>query len=277
MKINDQLRFAHPVLSPLTGDFADFVLDLNVQISEVPSTSELSLSCTINSEHPNFNKALNDGAITCYGNIVCQETYYNEFHILNVGTTNINIHPGLLRGRTRLRAICVTTEKLDVSMWENIHNEFNDIACLIPPSSLIGMSEEFIFHVGLDKLRPFESIFRLIKNDSLDEDKIAVAVDQQYIRIGAPTHLYTTINALRNSPATRDILLNSIYFASTMEVLMHIKNDLNGFDDKWWFRVFSARCTHLGIDIENADVLESTQTLLNQSLGRLHKLQSLME
>ena len=277
MKINDQLRFVHPVLSPVTGDFSDFVLDLEVQISEVPLTGELSLSCSIMTQHQDFNNALNKGDIICFGNLICRNTYYNEFHSLNPKTTNINIQPGLLRGRTTFRTICTARNQLDVSGWENIHNEFDKRSCVNSKSSLIGMSDEFVFEVGRDKLQPFESIFRLIKDDALNEDTIAVDVDKQYIRIAAPTNLYLSINALRNTPLTRDILLNSIYFAATMEVLSFIQSEPNGFEDKWWFRVFSARCNHLGIDIENQDILKSTQILLNQSLGKLHKLQSMME
>lgn len=277
MKINDQLRFVHPVLSPVTGDFGEFNLDLEVQISEVPSTGELSLSCIITTQHEDFNRALSDGVIACYGNLVCRNTYYNEFHSLNEKITNINIQPGLLRGRTSLRTICTAKNQIDVSSWKNIHHEFDKNSCLISEYSLIGLSDEYVFEVGLDKLQPFESIFRLIKDDALNEDTIAVDVDKQYIRIAAPTKLYRSINALRNTPPTRDILLNSIYFSATMEVLSLIQSEPNAFDDKWWYRVFSARCNHLGIDLENQEILKSTQILLNQSLGKLHKLQSLME
>lgn len=277
MKINDSERFAHPILSPTTEDFGDSALILSVEILERPATSELTLRCTLATDHSDFAEALENDAIACSANIVCLDTFYNAFHPIDLGLTEITVKPGMLRGRTSIKAICTTTQGLDVAAWAGLHNEFDKVACKIPEKTVLGLSEEFVIDVGLDKLRPFESIFRLVKQDTLEPDRISIDVDSQYILIAAPKELYFTINALRNSPTTRDVLLNSVYFAATLEVLTMIKEDPGSFEGQWWFRVFQARCVRLGLDIANTDLLEGAQILLNQPLGRLVKLQGLME
>src|SRR5690606_7666850 len=127
------------------------------------------------------------------------------------------------------------------------------------------------------KLRPMESIFRLARNDTLEEGEIAVDVDGQCIRINAAPKLFSTISALRHKSVTRDILLNSVYLSASLQVMALIQDDPTSFEDKWWFRVFSARCTQLGIRVEDAELLRSVQLLLNRPLSRLDSVMDYAE
>lgn len=277
MKINDQLRFSHPVLSADTSDLGEFTLGINITVSEIPETSALSLICKLETGHPDFRRALDEGYISCFANIICLDTFYNQFHPLTPTETTVTVPPGLLRGRAQVRAIAVATKDLDISSWQYVHEEFNNISCLITKNSVVGLSEEFPIDVGLDKLRSLESIFRLVRQDSIAEGQIAVDIDTQYIRISAPPALYSTIHALRNLPTTRDVLLNSVYLSAVLEVLALVKSEPTGFEDKWWFRVFRARCTRLGIDLEDNDLLKSAQQLLGSPLAKLRTLQEHLE
>ena len=277
MKINNQLRFPHPVLSPFTEDFGESSIALEIVVEEVPSTSALTLRCTLQCEHSQLNTLRERDLVHCYANVVCLETYFNEFFPLSKSETSIEIEPGLLRGLTRVRPICIAAADVDVGEWDDVHAEFSKESCRIPKSGIIAIGEEFRLDVGLDKLRPMESIFRLAKKDTLEEGEVAVDIETQYIRINASPELYSTITELRNLPATRDVLLNSVYLAATLEVLALIGDDPQMLEDKWWFRVFRARCTQLGLDPENIDLLYGTQLLLNRPLQRLQRLKEIVE
>lgn len=277
MKINDQLRFPHPVLGPFTEDFGEFSISMDILVEEVPATSALTLRCTFRCEHPQLNTSRENGLVDCFANVVCLATYFNEFFPLSNSETRIDIEPGLLRGLTRIRPICVAAEDIHVDGWEDVHPEFNSESCRIPKAGIVAVGEEFLLDVGLDKLRPMESIFRLAKKDTLEEGEIAVDIETQYIRINASPELYATITELRNLPATRDVLLNSVYLAATLEVLSLIDDDPQTLEDRWWFRIFSARCTQLGLDPETADLLDGTQLLLNRPLHRLQRLREIIE
>src|SRR5690606_2792100 len=179
MKINDSLRFAHPVFSKATKDFGDYTLDFTVQISESLATGALSLACSLSTDHPQFRQAIAVGHVRSYLNIVCRDTYFNEFRDLNLGETVVEVSPGLLRGRTSLRVICIAAKSLDVTGWNGLDREFPRSSCHIGPPSVVALSEGRLLDVGLDKIRPLSSIFRLEKYDNLEEDTIAVRIDSQ--------------------------------------------------------------------------------------------------
>src|SRR5690606_13093037 len=107
MKINDRLRFPHPVLSPFTEDFGEAGLSLEIMVEEVPATSALTLRCVLNCEHPQLNRSRESGLVECYANVVCLETYFNELYPLSGTEARIEIEPGLLRGLTRVRPVCI--------------------------------------------------------------------------------------------------------------------------------------------------------------------------
>ena len=277
MKVNERLRFPHPVLNPFSDDFGVFGMSLDITVEEIPSTSALSLNCILQCDHKQLNEFRASGDVKCYANVICLGTYFNEFHELTGDRTSLEIAPGLLRGTTIVRPICVAATRVDVGTWEGVHFEFSKASCAVPKHGVIAIGDEFRLDVGLDKLRPMESIFRLARKETLEEGEIAIDLETQYIRINAAPNLYATITALRNIPATRNVLLNSVYFAATLEVLSLIGDDSETFQDRWWFRVFIARCTQLAIDPTRCDLLEATQILLNRPLARLHKLEEIVE
>jgi hypothetical protein len=277
MKLNDEERFPYPVLAPFTDDFLESTITFEVDVEEVPATSALSLLCTLKLDHNDLIATIQEGMVACYVNVVCRSTYFNEFYDISLDRTRIEVPPGLLRGPAQVRAVLLAKADLDLRRWRSIHPEFPETSRFVKKASVIAVSDEFRLDIGLDKLRPMESIFRLARSESLEEGEIAVDVDGQCIRINAAPKLFATINALRHTSVTKDILLTSVYFCASLQVMSLIQDDPHSFEDKWWFRVFSARCTQLDIRNEDGELLRNAQLMLNRPLGRLHNLEEVAE
>jgi hypothetical protein len=61
-----------------------------------------------------------------------------------------------------------------------------------------------------------------------------------------------------------------------MEVLNNLRDgDVAAFEGKKWFRVFSAKCQHLGIDPGKNDIWQDAQTLLQMPFAEINKLENM--
>ena len=55
---------------------------------------------------------------------------------------------------------------------------------------------------------------------------------------------------MRGSAAGKLALLNGVYLPAVMVVLASVSEGSGHYQNRRWFTVFSAKCTHLGIDLE---------------------------
>src|SRR5690606_2984611 len=107
MKINDQQRYPHPVLTTFTDDFLNSTITFAVEVEEVPATTTLYLTCTLEADNSDLIASIRDGYVGSYVNIVCLPTYFNEFYEISLGTSTVDVAPGLLRGQTQVSALLV--------------------------------------------------------------------------------------------------------------------------------------------------------------------------
>ena len=53
-----------------------------------------------------------------------------------------------------------------------------------------------------------------------------------------------------------------------MEVLSTLQQDPGPYQDKRWFKVFNAKCTHENINLDNPELLKDAQRLFRSPLQR---------
>ncbi|MCD9122285.1 hypothetical protein [Cupriavidus sp. UGS-1] len=272
MRLSDDTRFPHPVLSPFTGDFTSGEFNIDFRVEENRETGSLSLDYRISLTEPGIKSLLesNRAAVGCF--IRCNDTYFTELRRLAWDSGRFDFPPGALLNRVLLRPIIWLTDPL--TDWDpgTIHAEF------APPISLengdiIAIGDESIISVGLAKLTPIESIFELDTSRDIPEGKIQVILDRNRIAILVAPNTYKMISLLRGQSAGAPVIMNAVYLPAIMEVLDAIRDAQDSYESRRWFKPFMARCDAKGITPgAGKSILEDAQALLENPIRTLDSI-----
>ena len=159
MKITDEMRFPHPVLSHATADFLSGEFNFSFEVEERPSDGRLRLSYECDVTEPEIQGMASGDTARLGLFVTCLETYFNKLVLLTLGKGQLEFPGGLLNGRVVLRPVLWTERFLDKWRPANIDPEFGKDPMSIGPHKLLGLGDEFVINVGRDKLRPLETIF----------------------------------------------------------------------------------------------------------------------
>lgn len=273
MKISDEMRFPHPVLSHATGDFLSGEFNFSFDVEERSSDGRLNLSyaCQITAEE--ISDLVRTGAARVGLFVTCLETYFNKLSPLSLGKGDLKFEGGLLNGRVVLRPVLWTDRPMNDWRPRSIHPEFGKGPVPVGEHELLGIGDEFVIHVGRDKLRPLESIFTLAMNDEIPDGRIVVHLESDRIQVVVGKKTHASISLYRGSSIGRAILLNSVYLPAVMEVLRNLAFEQQLFEQYRWYRPFVAKCEHLSIDLSDPPLLEAAQRLLLDPYQRLMGIQ----
>src|SRR5262249_35503708 len=128
--------------------------------------------------------------------------------------------------------------------------------------SVLALGDELVMHVGREKLAQMESIFTIAKADELGQGILSVFLEAEKIKILVASNIYDTVNRLRDLPIGKPIILNSVYLPAVMQVLDSLRDSGSTYEARRWYRVFDAKCTHLGINTDAPDLWGDAQKLL---------------
>lgn len=268
MKLKADTRFPHPVLAEFTDDFPSvefqFVLG---EVQEITATGEVEINGSLGLGDPRLDAAVQRGHLACGMYVTCADTYYADFNSISTGAWSISVAAGNLRGVVKLRAVVfVTSDSFDIPA-EIIHREFGGDDFTLRRHELIGVSDEFEFEVGLDKLVPMESVFRLESDASVECGLFVVGTDSQAIVIRVHPDLYQALNAVRTHHSGKQMLLSSLYLPCLIEILDIASNE--PAEHLRWYRAIESRCRQVGVELNGKDLLRKAQVLLNFPLGRI--------
>lgn len=273
MKIDNDMRFPHPVLNENTGDYRTGRFSIEIVINESFSGDQLRLDYVNVLTEQAILQLVREKKASIGVSVECLETYFNRLVRLDPGGGSIAFEPGQLRGRVTLRPMIWATEDIFGFNSDDLHEEFSRTSWAVTQGAILALAEEFVINVGREKLAPMATIFSLAENPDVPEGETAIDLGQDKIVINASGATYQAITELRAlNPQAQVVLLNSVFLPAVMEVLANLSDDgKSQFDDRRWFRIFSAKCDHLNINIENSDVLEDAQKLLKSPFGKIVK------
>lgn len=270
MKLNDSLRFPHPVLGiEAGGDYLEGHITTSIEVKESPSAGAVEIAGTIDITHPGMRVLIERGDIRCVLVVCCLDTYLITHHPIGLGDFRVNIDDGRLRGTVLVRPVLEIAADQITLPDEQLHPEFNRANLTIRRGDVAGIGEEFRFEAGLDKLVPLESVFRLIKRPDLDEPRFELITDKQAVEIAVSPLLYDQISGMRNSGGARNVLLSSLYLPCVIELLSIAHADPQ--PELRWYRAIESRCRQLGIELDGKDLATKAQRLLGNPLGGLYK------
>ena len=272
MRIPENTRFPHPVLGLDTGDFVVGEFSVQIEVIENRSTGAVTLEHAITLTESGILALVesNKASVGCI--IKCADTFFSDLRQIAWSTGKTDFTPGLLLNRVSLRPIVWL--KTDLNEWNpgTIHHEFE------PPLSLnngdiVAIGEELIFSVGQAKLAPIESIFDLVRSESISEGMFEVDTTGHRIALLVNEKMFQTLAQLRSITDGPEILMSSIYMPAIMEVLDALRNTDQSYEHLRWYQPFLAKCDLKGVRLEsNMSILEAAQILLERPVARLSKL-----
>jgi hypothetical protein len=270
MKLVDDARFPHPVISSMPGDYSEPGISWTLGGTEAADTGQVVLRGSVEITHPDFVTLLKAGDIALGLQVVCLDTYYNRFHPVDCAEGyEIPIESGLLLGTVRVRPLLFATRTATLPA-RGMNAEFGEPAPEIHAGDVAGYGDETRFVVGLEKLAPLESIFTLIRNLDITEPRFELDTSGQIVRINVSSALYDDIDAMRGAASCRNVLLSSVYLPCIIELLSIAAEDPQ--EDCRWYRVFAARCQHLGLRLDGKDLAKNAQILIGNPLGLLRQV-----
>lgn len=246
MKLNDRMRYPHPVLSEYSTDYVtgEFRCTFEQQMTtgeELKLTADLVL-------YSKELRALVERQQAGVGYfVVCRRTYFNVLQEAPLGKSEKYFDATRLFGTVSLRPAVWTLTSVVNFTSPLIHKEFG-AAVTLPKGSVIALGPEFRFSMDKKKFKPFESIFELAIDDTVESGTIAVDPSQDRITILAEKKTYEDLAGLRNMTAGKSLMLNSVYMPAVMDVIFGLQSGDTSFIGKGWYRVFKAKCDDLGID-----------------------------
>jgi hypothetical protein len=270
MHIKDSASFPHPVLSRQTLDYGALSLTVELDIEESPDVGHLFLNGTLGIDDTEILELVRRGDANAGIMVTCRDTYYDHFHVTGTEQFRLDLSGGKLRGRTNIRAVVVAaTDRIGLAS-SFIDPEFPMDSRFADAGDIIASSEEFAYEVGLEKLAPLESIFRLKLLPDVPEGEFQINLEGESIDILASADLHGMLSIVRDNRA-RDVLLSSLYLPTLMSVLEAMKED-GQYEGKRWHTVMAARCSAEGIVIANCDLAQAAQRLLDRPLRAIGKV-----
>lgn len=263
MRLRDSARFPHPVLGPQTMDYKDGTFNLNLSIEEQLPAGELRLKGELDINCMSLQAMLAEGSAICGLMITCQDTYFDDFRKVAVGSIEVELPAGQVRGPVQVRAVALSAKSGLLLDSEAVSDEFPAGACKVSVGTVIAMTDEIRVEAGLEKLAPLESIFVMKPSDEVPDGTFEVELDSEAIEILASPALFQFISLVREQPM-RETLMAAFYLPVVMQVLevMRISNE---FADRRWFAVIMARCGAEGVDLKG-DILSTAQKLLDRPM-----------
>jgi len=269
MKFRQDMLFGHPVLIREREDYlkGDFQLVFDNPVIEAPAML-IRVKPEVNS--PDLSELIHEGKAVCGFYIICENTYFNRFIPVDLTENLFKFDAHDFAGAVRLRGVIVSRETIRGFQSRVLNPEFGERPDL-PAASILALDDEQKFAVGQISKKPFESIFSLVADPSLPQGKVMVNPLAEKIQIYAHPGTKANIDEFRNTEAGRFVLLNAVYLPALMQLLHDVAGQREVYENKAWFAVFDAKCSALGVSLDNPKPLEDAQKLLLDPFMRLEE------
>lgn len=277
MKINEKTRFPHPVLSATTGDYPTGEFTIKIAGAEVPDKQEVALDFEVELTQPDIRLVVESGAASVGLFVNCRETFYSRFVPLGLGGGRFAFERGALLGRVSMRPMIWTQKPMNGFSLKNCHPEFGTATIDFATGTVLALDDELVMHVGRDKLAQIETIFTIAKAEDLASGTLGVFLESDKIKISVASDIYETVIRLRDLPKGKPIILNSVFLPAVMQVLDSMKDDTGAFEPRRWYRVFDAKCTHLGINKSSPNLWQDAQKLLQAPFRAIHSNREILD
>lgn len=272
MRISNETRYPHPVLSSFTDDYSSGEFYAEFSVSENPETGDLTLWHQINLTEKTIRDLVEAGQAEVGCIVRCMDTYYIRLHSFAFPSGRTDFPAGDLINTVNLRPVIWVKGDVSGLRSEFIHHEFGG---LIPLKSgdIIALDVESSISVGQAKLAKAESIFELKMSDEVQEGVVKVDLEHERISIFMASKTFDLIAKLRNGDSGLSVVMNSVYLPAVMEVLDLLRENGGAYAERRWYRPFMEKCIFKGISLDgNFSIMAAAQLLLENPVASLEEL-----
>jgi len=270
MKITDDMRFPHPVLSKQTGDYPNAQFDVEIDLGDTGVKNQVSLGYTAEVTEEAVRALLVQGVAGIGLFVTCPETYFSDLMPISFPHGQLNFQPGDLVGRVSVRPMIWARKEVRDLPMPGLHPEFGQTVSFTK-GDVVAIDDEWEFRIDPPNMPTFESIFVLVRADTLKPGQIEVDLEAEKITIRTSPQTYRRLSLLRGSEDGRTITLNSVYLPAIMDVLDYLRENPDGCADRRWKQPFICKCDSVGIKLETGSLFESAQRLLDFPAADLGK------
>lgn len=266
MKLNERMRYPHPVLSEYSSDYVSGEFRCEFEQNLTPE-NELRLVGNLAVTDPTLATLISTQKAAVGYFVVCRRTYFNFLQVASLARTEKFFDATRLYGTVLIRPVIWTLAPLDNFSSPLFDTEFGK-SVKVAKGSVIALGPEFRFSMDRKKYKPFDSIFELAENATVPAGTFAVDPDQDRITITAEPKTYRSVADMRGPTSGRAILLSAVYMPAVMEVLARLQSNDRSLESRKWYQVFKAKCDDLGINPADPSqsALQVAQQLLRQPL-----------
>jgi hypothetical protein len=275
MKLNNESRFPHPVLSADTGDYLSGEFGITLNVSEQVDRGDVTFDYEVTLTQTDLHELVRAHGADVGIFVTCQQTYYSDLIPLGLDPGRFTFSSGKLTGRVTVRPMVWTRRAVTSFSLANTHEEFGGGTTGFGSGTILALGEESTISVGREKLAQMDSIFTIAKADDLEPSTLSVYLGEQKIRIMVAPDIYDTLIRLRDLSAGKPTVLNGVYLPAVMQVLDAIKDGGEAYEGLRWYRVFDAKCTHYQIDVRESEIWRDAQKLLQAPFSEVHRNASL--
>mgnify|MGYP000973323751 CR=1 FL=1 len=272
MKIDNEMRYPHPVLSEFSRDYMTGAFDCGFS-HQMTARGELKIDAELMLNSKPLQVLVGSGDCATGYFVVCRRTFFNFLQAAPLGRSEKFFDVSKLFGAITLRPVVWTVRRIDGYSTPEFDAEFgSDLE--IPKGTIVALGPEFRFTMDKKRFKPFESIFELQADSSVKEDEFRVDPTRPKIVISAAPETYKKLASMRNLPAGKKLLMGSVYLPAVMDVIAQLRGGGASLTEQGWYRVFKAKCDELAINptSESISPLEAAQKLLRAPLKHSVKL-----
>ena len=269
MKFDRNKTFPYPVLRPYSDDYNDVEFQATVEFVVSKDKIIVNVGYAISSKE--IATEIINGNAEFVATVGCRDTYFQ--HVLR--STDMNASAefdiGELRGEVRVNPYIAVKKDIPAFSSQDINDEFGDKPFSFSIGDVLAQDDAQIFYIDRDLLKPITSVFDLVKKDGQSDDIWTISFDDDHIQIVVSPKMKESIDAARNSPAKRAVLMNSIYFSAVMQAIQKLQNEETRatYSDKKWVQVFERSAHNKGIDINSSDAYLVAEHLMSRPIKLL--------
>jgi hypothetical protein len=274
MKLDNYMRYPHPVLSEQSRDYTKGEFRCAFQ-QNMTQDGQLRLVADLRIDSKELEELIQIQAASIGYFVVCRPTYFNHLQLASLGRSEKFFDAHKFFGAVTIRPVLYTLRRIENYSSPVIDTEFG-AGFAISKGAIIALGPEFRFSMDQKKYKPFDSIFELAKSDDVLPHMFRVDHDRDRITILAREETYNSISAIRDMNRGKDVIMNTVYLPAIVEVVSRLQTGGLNLDGRKWYRIFKAKCDDLGVNPADPNVspLDLSQQLLR---GPFAKTISLME
>jgi len=264
MKFHSNTALPYPVIADKRDDYLDSFY--NVESNVLATNNEVIITLKHSLSPYDIEKLITYSTELSFAVIIrCRSTFYKKVFFSQDKDQVLRVDSLQLRDDVWIEPYIVARKRTRVSS-KSLNQEYGTQEIDYESGDVIAKALERKFIMSKDAFKPLESIFKIIKDEKLEEGEWELDAEPDKLELRVSPKLHELESNIRSTKLGRAVLLNSIYYAAVVEAIQVLKED--PMDTKW-AKVLKSKMAPLGIDLERIPSYKIANILLNKPALRL--------